>query len=112
MDAEWQLILSIAKVVYGGLDIIHCIGSYLYIGAQWEREGSYVKNKHHSAHIATQDLTSKIEHLQKAGKPVGLLAAAVPREHAEQLVGLLHCDLTRRSSKVQPKMLPSCTSHP
>jgi len=45
-----------------------------------------------------QDLISK-QHLQKAGKPVGLLAAAVPKEYAEQFVGLLHCELIRRSSK-------------
>jgi len=38
-------------------------------------------------------------------------AAAVPKEHAEQFVGLLHCDLIRRFSKVQPTMLLLCTSH-
>jgi hypothetical protein len=54
----------------------------------------------------------KVQHLQKAGKPVGLLGrSCLPKEHAEQLVGLLHCDRIRRSSKVQPMMLSSCTSH-
>lgn len=109
--SPWQLLFLLVEAVEAVMGCIEWTGSihWCWMGEQ----GTSYRKEQNTLQLTsvTKRLMMNIQHLQKAGKPVGLLAAAVPKEHAEQCVGLLHCDPIRRSSKVQSNMLLSCTSH-